>query len=152
MRRVALLAVSQCFGIIAFCQSSFIVASQGQRTPPDTPASVDSLFNQFAKTPASTRLPDSSCSASSANQMQPAVSSEKNQLFHIPCMNPQLFALNAEDYMQLPTPPHSPWPQARSIPIPTQWPGAKPEPIPTTWPYLKLLPLAESKPDSTPAR
>jgi len=148
MRRIALLAVSQCFGIIAFCQSPAILSGTAQTPQP--------LFNlnsgQFAQNFPSNKLLELHCDSPDTRRTRSTSLPDVNQPFHVPCMNPQLFALNAEDYMQLPTPPHSPWPQARSIPIPTQWPGAKPEPIPTTWPNLKLLPLAESKPDSTPAR
>jgi hypothetical protein len=147
MRRIALLAISQCFGIIAFCQSP-APTSETPKIPVTNPASGAQMFvwngGQFAQTFPSSKLPKPRpCDTPNTNQPQSPSRPDVNQLLQAPCMNPQIFALTAQNNLQTPPMPHTPWPLAKAIPIPTQWPNAKVEPIPTTWPDLKLLPLAE---------
>ena len=149
MRRIALFAVSQCFSIIIALGQAPAVLSGTAQTP-QPPFNLKS--GQFAQNFPSNKILEIHCDSPDTNRTQTTSHPDVNQFFRAPCMNPQLFALNAQNYMLLPMPPHSKRPRAKSIPIPTQWPDAKPEPIPTTWPNLKLLPLAEPKPGSTPAR
>jgi len=147
MRRIALLAFSQCFCIAVFCQSPE-APSEATQIPATNPMSGAQMFvwngGQFAQTfPSGKLLKPRSCDTPDTNQPQPPSRPDVNQLLQIPCMNPQIFALTAQNNLQTAPMPRTLWPHAKSIPIPTQWPNAKVEPIPTTWPDLKLLPLAE---------
>ena len=154
MKRIALLAVSQCFGVIAFCQSPAI-PSEAPQFQPTSPAAQMFVWNtgQFAQTfPSSKLLKPRSCDTADTKQAQTPSQADANHLLQIPCMNAQILALNAQNSLQPLLTPQTPWPRAKSIPIPTQWPNAKPEPIPTTWPDLKLLPLAERNLSPHPAK
>ena len=83
-----------------------------------------------------------SCDGLTADPKQQKASPDRAQFFRAPCMDPQIFALNAQNNLQAPALPGGKWPHAKSIPIPTEWPNAKFEPIPTDWRNLKLLPIA----------
>jgi hypothetical protein len=149
-QHLAFLAVLPCFGIIAFCQSP-VISSNPDQTPPNRPAaSVDSHFEfksgQFRQISPSAQLPRLSCDGQNPSGNQAPAQSSANHRLPVPCLDPQVFALNAQNSLPFPQ-PRTQRPRAKSIPIPTQWPDAKYEPIPTTWPNLKLLLLAP--PNST---
>jgi len=145
MRRFALFAVLQCFGMMAFSQSMAIAPG----TPPASSDKISApkpLFNfdssQFKQIPpsAKTRNADS-CHSLNANQSQASALGDLNQPFHVPCLNLN-YPMVALNYVPASPSLTQPWPKAKLEPIPTQWLNAKVEPIPTTWPNLKMLPIA----------
>lgn len=151
MRRIALLAVSQCFSVIAFCQS-MIPSGVSQPSSDQSPAAqglFEANWGQFAQ--AFPLQKTRACSRPDV-QTKSAPRSNANQLFQTPCLNPQVFTLTAQNNAQTSLLPNSQYPHAKSIPIPTQWPNAKAEPIPTTWSNLKIVPIAQNNPGSMSAK
>lgn len=141
MRRIVLVAVSHCIGLAAFCQSPANAPGPAQN-PFNSSSSPQSMFTFGGGQPwqgAPFKIP--SCNASKSNTKQEAARPGTSRIFQAPCMDPQIFALNAQNSLQAPALPGRKWPQAKSIPIPTEWPNAKFEPIPTEWPNLKMLPV-----------
>src|SRR4051794_28695944 len=139
MRRSALIALSQFIATIAFCQTPMSPSSGLQSLPDESFLQPQFSFNsgQLDQGSPSSKLPKSSYFDRDETRGQTTTLFEVNHEFQIPPMNLQLFALNAQNSLQIPPPVHGRGPRPKSIPIPTEWPNAKPEPIPTTWANLK---------------
>ncbi len=151
MRRFALFAAVQCFGVAAFCQSAAITPGNLQASP-GTPPSAQSLFHfdggQLQISPQTNSEKAGPCSVPNADKNQASVQGGANQFFHAPCFSPNMLMTIARNY-----PPPSPLIVGRRPPgtferIPTQWPNAKFEQIPTTWPNLKVQQISGTKPGS----
>lgn len=140
--------------MIAFCQTPSVPPKSLGLLPGKSSLQPQFSFNsgQLNQVSPSSPFPTFSYFGRDANRSQMTALFELNHEFQIPLMNPELFALNAQNNLQIPPPAHGRGPRAKSIPIPTEWPNAKPEPIPTTWANLKLLPIAESNSASAPAK
>lgn len=141
MRRIVLLIVSQCIGLTAFCQSPATLSAPpqiGDNQPPTAQGLFEFKPGQFAQ---NTTVKIPSCNTPQTSLAQPAAPANSD-LSNVPCLDPQIFTLSAQNNLQAPPLPGGRRPHAKSIPIPTQWPNAKFEPIPTDWPNLKLVPLA----------
>ena len=150
MRRMVLFAVSQCIGLTAFCQSPAMLASPSQSGDNQSQA-AQGLFEfkpgQFAW---NTSAKSPSCNT--AQRAAEAAAPGDSHHFRAPCLDPQIFAMSAENRMQALPLAGGKWAHAKGIPIPTQWPNAKFEPIPTEWPNLKLLPIAGQNASAKPAK
>jgi hypothetical protein len=161
MRRIALLAFLQCFGMMAVCQSTGIT-SAGAQASPQNPSSPQTLFKfsggQFGRFSQSVSRSGESTSTGSCNGLNAnqAPASEQagasQQLFHAPCVNLRTL-MEMADVNQ----PAAPLvvrrgPQVKAEPIPTQWPDAKFEQIPTTWPRMKMQQIAGRNSGSAPSK
>ena len=145
MRRVALFAVLQCFGMMALSQSiakapGTLPASSDKLSAPQPLFNFDSSqFGQIFQSAKSRNM--DSCLSLNANQRRVSAQGDLNQPFHVPCLNLN-YPMVALNYVPASPSLTQPWPKAKLEPIPTQWLNAKVEPIPTTWPNLKMLPIA----------
>jgi len=156
MRRFALLAVFQCFAIMAFCQLSANTSGTGQTSLNKRPAPL-SLFNfdssQFAKIPPAANFSIAErWDGQGATQNQADVPADARGAFHAPCMDVTKLVEMASNNSSIFPLPTRRWPTARGEPIPTQWPNARFEPIPTTWTDLKLQQISGHVPGSVPAK
>ena len=162
MRRIALVAVFQCFGIMAFCQSMTLTPGNLQPSP-NKPLAPQPLFNfdsgqflngdQFGQISPSAKAgnPDF-CDHLNAIQKQMSAQADLTQTSHVPCMNLKALPEVARLAMLAPQPLAGHRPHAHLQPIPTQWPDAKVEQTPTTWPNLKVEQIAKHVTGPVPAQ
>jgi hypothetical protein len=160
MRRLALFAAFQWFGILAICQSMAITPGTAQASP-DEPTAPQSLFSfngtyfgQVGQSFLSTKQESMpSCDGQGQSQNKANSHLDLNELFRVPCkgLRPNGIAIARVEMPPYPL-ATSIWPNAHFGPIPTQWPDAKVEQIPGTWPNLKMLPIAKQKSSSNPSK
>lgn len=150
MKLIVLLAVSQCFGLPALCQSPATLGTTshpGENQPPTAQGLFELQPGVFSW---NTSVKSPSCNTPETAAL-PAAPGDR-QVLKGPCLDPQILAMSAQNNMQAPPLPGGKWPRAKSIPIPTQWPNAKFERIPTEWPNLKLMPIAGQSGSPKPAK
>ena len=145
-----LLAVSQCIGLTAFCQTPSMLASPSQSG--DNQSQADQGLFEFKPGQVAWNTTAKSPSCNTPQSPAEATAPGYSRVFKAPCLDPQIFAMNAENRMTAPPMPGGKWPRAKAIPIPTEWPNAKFEPIPTEWPNLKVVPIAGLSASPKPAK
>ena len=145
MRSIVLIAVSQFIGLAGFCQAPASPSGAGWSPFASSALPESVLTSDGGQGWQAVPFKAPRCEASKANPEQRKGEPNPNPLFHPPCLDPQIFALNAQNRMEAPPLPGGKWNHAKAIPIPTQWPNAKFEPIPTQWPDLKVVPLSAER-------
>ncbi len=149
MRRFALFAAVQWFGVVAFCQSAPTAPGNLQASPGTAPA-AQSLFHfdgsQLQIFPQTNSQKTGSCAGQNKDENQASIQVGANQFFHAPCLSPN--TLMTANYYPVSPALVGRRPQGTFEPIPTQWPKAKFEQIPTTWPNLKVQQISGPTPDS----
>ena len=113
MRRIVLLAVSQCIGLTAFCQSP-ANAPGPALNPFDSSSSPQSLFS-FGGGQAwqSAPLKVPSCNGSKVDPKEQKPESDPSHAFHPPCLDSRIFTLNALNNLEPPALPGAKWPHAK---------------------------------------